>query len=935
MLTLLYRKMRNTKWMVICLLIGFVMATAMTSTIPIYMHASLQRMLLKDMLAYQEENNEYPGVYSVSKTIVSGTNAARQRTTVNNVYATAANRFNNLLVPFLSYKCFTSDDYLYVTNIQSDSLSMLKLGGMTDIDEHIVITDGRMFNPGKDADGVYEVISTEIALQMSQVVLNEVYEVANVMDRDKEKLRSIKIKVVGTFDLADSTDTYWSEGMKDYDNTFFADFTTLTDDIIMTGAVNLNHVDCRFVIDYPNMDMNIIEHVRNSFESQAEAYKEESCTFKVPAKEVLAAYATKAASLRYILLMLDIPVVLMLIFYLFMVSQLNIESEKNEIAMLKSRGASAWQIIRIYAYETLILGTVSALIGPFVGLGLCNILGVSNGFLEFVNRPALHAKLSVAAFIYAVIAVGVFFIATIVPVVPASRITIVGHKQSKAHKQHKPFWQRSYLDFLMTILPVAWLWWHNKQEDILISQGITDTSAIMSPLMFAASTVFILGAGLICVRLYPYFIRLIYAIGRKRWSPAAYISLNNIGRSSTGREKFIMIFLILTVALGIFSANTARAINRNTEERIRYNLGADVVMKEVWKYARVPNENNETTAQYFEPDFTVYEDLAGVETVTPVFRREAVRLMYNGKTQTDVQIMTIIPDKFAKVCWFRNGLLPTHINEYINALSQCVDGAIISKSYQDKTGIKLGDVIEVEWGSNSAFEATVVAVVDFWPSFNPYEKNSQNEYRDFLIMNFDYVRNLTTLEPYEVWMSMEKGASVADFYQSIRDAGIVATRLDVASQMIISSKTDATLQGVNGALTLGFITIMAMCFIGFLIYWILSIKGRTLQFGILRAMGMSFREIISMIVYEQILVSGVSIFLSIIIGGIASDLFVPLFQVLYNVTEQVPPFVVVSQRSDYIKLYCIVLVMLFVGFLVIARLIKSININKALKLGED
>ena len=172
MLTLLYRKMRNTKWMVICLLVGFVMATAMTSTIPIYMHASLQRMLLKDMLAYQEENNEYPGVYSVSKTIVSGTNAAKQRTTVNNVYATAVNRFNNLLVPYLSYKCFTSDAYLYVTNIQSDQPAMLKLGGMTDIGEHITITNGRMFNPGKGEDGVYEVISTEIALQMSQVVLN-------------------------------------------------------------------------------------------------------------------------------------------------------------------------------------------------------------------------------------------------------------------------------------------------------------------------------------------------------------------------------------------------------------------------------------------------------------------------------------------------------------------------------------------------------------------------------------------------------------------------------------------------------------------------------------------------------------------------------------------------------------------------------------------
>lgn len=934
MLTLLYRKMRNTKWMVICLLIGFVMATAMTSTIPIYMHASLQRMLLKDMRAYQEEFNEYPGVYSVSKTIVSGTNAAKQRSTVNNVYATAANRFNNLLVPFLSYKCYTSDSYLYVSSIESEELSMLKLGGMTDLEDHIKLTKGRMFNAGKDTDGVYEVVCTEVALQVSQLVLDQVYEVTNILSPGE----TIKIKVVGTFDVANETDTYWSEGMKDYANTFFADFTTLTDDIIMTGVVSLNSVECRFIIDYQNMDMNIIEHVQNSFENQAEAYKEENCRFDIPAKEILEAYASKASSLRYILLMLDIPVVLMLIFYLFMVSQLNIESEKNEIAMLKSRGASAWQIVRIYAYETLILGAVSAVIGPFVGLGLCNILGVSNGFLEFVNRPALHAKLSISAFLYAGLAVVVFFIATIVPVVPASRITIVGHKQSKAHGQAKPFWQKSYLDFIMTILPVLWLWWHNRQEKILISQGLTDTSATMNPLMFAASTLFILGAGLICVRIYPYFIRLIYAIGRKKWSPSAYISLNNIGRSSTGREKFIMIFLILTVALGIFSANTARAINRNTEERIKYNLGADVVMEEMWKYARVPKEEDGvkvTEAQYFEPDFTVYDELAGVEIVTPVFKRDSVQLRYNEKTQTDVQVMTIEPQKFANVCWFRNGLLPVHINHYINALSECLDGAIVSSSYQEKTGLKLGDVIQVKWGKNEWFEATVVAVVDYWPSINPYDKNSQGDYRDFLVLNFDYVNVQTILEPYQVWMKLSDDASISEFYDSVRDAGIVATRLDVAKQLVTSSKTDATLQGVNGALTLGFIAIMAMCFIGFLIYWILSIKGRTLQFGILRAMGMSFREIIAMIIYEQILVSGVSIFLSIIIGGIASDLFVPLFQVLYNVTDQVPPFVVVSQRSDYIKLYCIVLVMLMVGFAVIARLIKAININKALKLGED
>lgn len=948
MLTLLFRKMRNTKWMVICLLIGFIMATAMTSAIPIYMDASLQRMLIKDMQAYQEENNEYPGVYAVSKTIVSGTSAKNQRAAVNNVYAKSADRFNQLLVPFITYKCYTADSYLYVSSIESEELSMLKLGGMSEIDDHITILEGRMYEPGKRDDGVYEVICTEKSLQLTQLTLNQVYEVTNILNPGA----TIKLEIVGVFDLANETDTYWSEGMKNYDNTLLVDFDTLVgnenkstgvstaDGIIFTGVVNLTSVDCRYIINYPEMDMNIIEHVRNCFEYHSELYKEENCTFRVPAREVLDQYAEKAASLKYILLMLDIPVVLMLIFYLFMVSQLNIESEKNEIAMLKSRGASSWQILRIYAYETLILGGISALVGPFVGLGLCNILGVSNGFLEFVNRPALQARLSLAAFLYAVAAVAVFFVTTLVPIVPASRVSIVAHKQSHAKSVQKPAWQKMYLDFILTFGSVLWLYFHNRQEQKLIEQGIADVASTMNPLMFAASTVFILGAALICVRFYPYVIRLIYKLGQKRWSPAAYFSLNNISRSSTGREKFIMIFLILTVALGIFSANTARAINRNTEERIKYNLGADAVIQEAWKTTRVKiyseEDGGETSVtQYTEPEFSKYSELAGVETATPVFKRDSVQVKYEDKTTTNVQIMGIVPHQFADVCWFRDNLLPVHINYYINALSECQDGVIISSSYQEKTGIKLGDVVSFKWSKNDWFEATVVAVVDFWPTMNPYEKNSSGDYRDFAILNFDYINALTITEPYEVWLSLDDETPIADLYQSVIDMDITATRLDVARQMVTSSKTDATLQGVNGALTLGFITIMAMCFIGFLIYWILSIKGRTLQFGILRAMGMSFREIIAMIVYEQILVSGVAIFLSIIIGGIASDLFVPLFQVLYNVTDQVPPFVVVSQRSDYIKLYVIVGIMLVVGFLVIARLIKSININKALKLGED
>ena len=184
-------------------------------------------------------------------------------------------------------------------------------------------------------------------------------------------------------------------------------------------------------------------------------------------------------------------------------------------------------------------------------------------------------------------------------------------------------------------------------------------------------------------------------------------------------------------------------------------------------------------------------------------------------------------------------------------------------------------------------------------------------------------------------MLFRSGATSEALYKSIEDGMLPLENIKDSSQMLISEKTDPSLQGMNGALTLGFIIIMVMTIIGFLIYWILSIKGRTLQFGILRAMGVSFGEIIGILGYEQLLVSGVSIICAFIIGGVTSDLFVPLFQYMYNVKEQIPPYRVAAMQADYIKMYILIAIMLLGGFAILGAIIRKININKALKLGED
>ncbi len=1003
MFTLLLRKMRNTKWMVLCLLIGFIMAAAMTSTIPIYMNASLQRMLVKDMEIFQNENEIYPGIYATEHELTMDIPTDKQREEITATKKIVEEQFDSLGFPVGSEKTFISDGYLYVTSIavtDGDKAARLSLSGMSGLADNCEIVSGRMMKPGKREDGVYECVTTEKALKVSELATGTVYEIGNIFGADK----TVKIEIVGVIDVKDGSEAYWAEGINQYVANVFTDYDTLYSEIMDTGAVNITKMSVNYAIDYPHMDMNGLGTIEERIEDVRRVYEDNKIDLSLPAANILADYSDRASQLRQTLWLLEIPVMLMILVYLFMVSQLNVEQEKNEIAVFKSRGASRGQVILIYALESIFLGVVTAAAAPFAGLMLCRMLGASNGFLEFVNRKALPVTLTIDAFIYALAAIAVFFVTTMAPIIPATKTTIVEHKQSKAKKRRLPLWEKLCLDFLLAGGSLGWLYYYNKQQANLTADGITDREAALNPIMFVASAAFIVGCGLFVLRIHPLLIRLFAKLFRRILSPAAYVSFNNIGRAASGKEGFLMIFLILTVSLGLYFANTARALNRNAEERVSYAVGADIVIAEDWdntagenqaaelqsqgdanREARANGASNKeiyeqnhseedtdsksdeeedkdtTNIQYTEPPIERFEKLAGVESVARVFIKEGAqiessrmkvpklakkgddtpRMKADGdesRTATytkNVELMAISPGEFSKVCWFDDRLLPVHINNYLEALSEYPQGVILSAAFRDSYGLKLGDTVNISYSGNEPFEATVLAFAEYWPSMNPYDTAKDGTYMNFAVLNLDYVKIMTNVEPYQVWMKMEDGALTEDLYKSIEDSDIKPTLLKAAGQNIISEKNDPMLQGMNGALTLGFIVIMIMCIIGFLMYWILSIKSRTLQFGILRAMGMKFREIIAMIVYEQILTSGAAIFAAVFIGGIASDLFVPLFQYLYTVQQQVPGFVVIPQRDDYLKVYAIILCMLLISFLVLGRLIRSINISKALKLGED
>ena len=113
----------------------------------------------------------------------------------------------------------------------------------------------------------------------------------------------------------------------------------------------------------------------------------------------------------------------------------------------------------------------------------------------------------------------------------------------------------------------------------------------IDPFLFICSSVFIISASLVGLRLQPLLIKIVYYIGRKFWRPAFFASFLQILRTRK-KQGFMMVFLMFTVSLGIFNSTVARTILSNSEKGIDYSTGADLVLQQPW-------EDNSLLMQYY------------------------------------------------------------------------------------------------------------------------------------------------------------------------------------------------------------------------------------------------------------------------------------------------------------------------------------------------
>lgn len=943
MLRFMFQKLMHKKGLVLSLLIGNILLIAIASSHAMYKDASLKRMLTDEFTKVVADKNTHPAMYTFNYSV--------KKLTPTDDFWTTKDMVNNLLSSTgIPEKIIVSNYFISASNavpeivtIKPDSLS-LQIASITDFESHSEIITGRPFSKELTSEGHFEAVVSEAALVKMNLMVGDTLEFTQLDDAEGN---NIKVDIVGVYKNTDDTDPYWVKSPSQYSNACMIDPDLFFNYFISPmegGAYSDYFLNAIWYVqmDYTKFTPDMSQKIIDSTNYFIDAYPNvASATVKFETTDhntILENFAITKTKISATLIILEAPVLALLCAFLFMISTQLIQLEENEISQLKSRGASRMQIFMLYLLQSSLLAVLGMAGGIPLGSFLCQALGSANAFLEFVQRTPLDIDLrNTEVIIYVLAAALISIIMTVLPAVKHSKLSIVDAKRKRTRRP-APIWQKFFLDIIMLAISLYGYYTFNKQRDDLYLRVLMGDS--LDPLLFLSSSLFILGLGLFCLRIQPLIVKLIFFAGKKFWRPANYTSLLQIIRTGS-KQHFIMAFMIFTVSLGIFFATVARTILSNAENNTAYSIGADLIIKEVWQdNSSLLEEEPELKHEYYEPDISRYDALPEIASYAKVLRKSFTLKLGQDGTRQNVDAMAINTKDFGNTVEMKDGLLVTHINNYLNVLSKTSNGILVSENFKNVYGFKLGDTINLTYGS-STLAATIVGFFDYWPGYAPTTitmnaDGTATTKQNFLIV-YNYATSLAMwdITPYEIWIKLKDGVSSDFIYDFAEENNIKYQSFTDLSSELVSIHKETLFQGTNGILTMSFIVIIALYVIGFLIYWILSIKSRELLFGVLRAMGMSRAEIIHMLVNEQIFSGVLSIGLGCIIGVLVTRLFVPLIQVAYSTGAQVLPLELITDTSDMVRLFAIIGIAFVFCMAILTKIVFSMKITQALKLGED
>ena len=637
-------------------------------------------------------------------------------------------------------------------------------------------------------------------------------------------------------------------------------------------------------------------------------------------------FESRLVVLTVALLALSVPIVLMVLGFMRLSLSLAIERQRQEVALLRSRGVGVIQLVGVYLIEGLLIGAPALAIGLALGVGFAQAIGQAASFLAFDARAPLDIALTGAQVAVGAAAIGVSLLAMLGPVVAAARLSIVGAKQQASRSLDRPLYQRRLLDVLLLAAAVAGFYLLRSvdalpgetEDDLLLA----DTLLILAPILF------IFAVSVFALRAFPYLVRALAVLTSRVSGVSAFVALRQVGRSPAQYTSLVLL-LSLTFALGAFSASFAATIDRNIIDRVYFDTGADAQIIEGGHF------DADARSWYIAPvdrHLDVVDD-GGRQVVTEAARHWVKTALLHVDTPSvnalrEVRLHAVDPIPFARTIAWRDDYARTSLNALANALAADDRGVILERYlFHESMGVQLGDSVTMEVN-----RVTLPFVVVGWMDALPSHDAALGS---FAVANLTYVNRVIGRSPWNTLVRLAPDAPARELLQPLNDLDIQALRTVDARAEIVEARSDAVLVGTFGLLTLAFIVAAGLTLSGFGMHAVLSFRRRVQEFGILRAMGISTRQMAAIVALEQGFLVLLGTAVGTAIGMVTAALFVPFLELSAGEREAFPPFIVDTAWDDVAKIYVVFGVLIAAALPLSIWLLRRVRTHEAIKFGEE
>jgi len=242
------------------------------------------------------------------------------------------------------------------------------------------------------------------------------------------------------------------------------------------------------------------------------------------------------------------------LFFVSMMSDLLVDSQAEVIALLRSRGASRWQVFGSFLTQSAGLGIIVLITGPLLAMLLTRFLAQTT--LPAADQNALNIignPLQVAEGVgwYALAAAVGAVLAMIIAIRSSASRDVLAMRRESARATHRPIWQRLYLDMVAALIAlggfaVTLYVTHANIADARVNLLISAPLALVAPIFLVIAGV------LFFLRFFPLLVHQAARFAARRQGAAPMLALAQMARAPRQAMRMVLL-LALVSSFAMFS----------------------------------------------------------------------------------------------------------------------------------------------------------------------------------------------------------------------------------------------------------------------------------------------------------------------------------------------------------------------------------------------